>query len=78
MPSDPLELFWNAVLSRQPARIRRAVKPLDEAARRALLDHLKSMVTEEDWLPQQRASAQAAIDVIQASPGPDPEGKPEP
>lgn len=78
MPTDPLEQFWNAVLSRQPQRIRRAVKPLDTAARAALLAHLQRMVIEEGWLPQQRDSAQAAIDVIQAAHSSHPEGKPEP
>jgi len=67
MPTDPLEQFWNAVLSRHPQRIRRVVKPLDAPARAALLAHLQSMVNEEGWLPQQRESAQTAIDVIQGS-----------
>ena len=70
MPTDPLEIFWNAVLSRQPQRIRRAVKPLDKPARAALVAHLESMVSEEGWLPQQRESAQTALDVIR-------EGQPE-
>ncbi len=65
MPTDPLEQFWNAILSRQPQRIRRAVKQLNAPARAALLIHLQSMISEEGWLPQQRESAQIAIDVIQ-------------
>jgi hypothetical protein len=64
MPTDPVEKFWNAVLSRQPERIRRAVKPLNAPARAALIIHLESMVSEEGWLPQQRESAQTALDVI--------------
>jgi len=64
MPTDPLEKFWNAVLSRQPQRIRSAVKPLDTAARHALAEHLQRMVSEEGWMPQQRDSAQAALDVL--------------
>jgi len=64
MPTDPLEKFWNAVLSRQPQRIRQAVKPLDAAARQALVKHLQRMVSEEGWMPQQRDSAQTALDVL--------------
>jgi hypothetical protein len=66
MPTDPLEQFWSAVLSRQPQRIRRAVRPLNAAARRALLEHLERMIREEGWLPQQRDSAQTAREIILA------------
>jgi hypothetical protein len=40
------------------------VKPLNAPARAALIIHLESMVSEEGWLPQQRESAQTALDVI--------------
>ena len=63
-PVDPLELFWAAVLSRQPRRIRAAVRPLSPAERAALLAHLNRMATEDGWLPQQRDSALAAIEAI--------------
>jgi hypothetical protein len=64
MPKDPLEIFWDAVLSRQPKRIQAVVKVLDPAGRAALIAHLQRMISEDGWLPQQRQSAQAALDVI--------------
>ena len=62
--TDPLERFWDAVLSRQPRRIRAAVRTLDPPARAALIAHLQRMANEEGWHPEQRASAQAALAVI--------------
>ena len=64
IPVDPVELFWDALLSRQPQRIRAVFAPLDPATRQAVLAHLHSMVTEDDWHPQQRVSAQAALKTI--------------
>ena len=66
MSKDPLELFWDAVLSRQPKRILAMVKDLDAEARAGLVAHLQRMTSEDGWLPQQRQSAQAALDVIQS------------
>ncbi len=61
---EPLALFWDEVLSRQPARIRKAVASLDSATRKELVVHLQRMVSEEGWQPEQRKSAQAALDAI--------------
>jgi hypothetical protein len=63
-PIDPIEIFWDAVLSRQAERIRAAVAALDPAARAALVAHLTLMVTEEGWHPEQRTSAQVALETI--------------
>ncbi len=63
-PVDPLERFWDAVLSRQPRRIRAAVRTLDPAARTALIAHLQRMSSEDGWHPEQRASAEAALRII--------------
>jgi hypothetical protein len=62
--SDPLTQFWDALFSRQPERIRQVFAPLDMATRKALIDHLQRMVTEPDWQPVQRDSAQAALDAV--------------
>jgi hypothetical protein len=62
--SDPLTQFWDALFSRQPERIRQVVVQLDSATRSALIAHLQRMVTEPDWQPVQRDSAQAALDAI--------------
>jgi len=64
IPTDPVEQFWDGLLSRRPERIRAVFIPLDPATRQAVLAHLQRMVTEKDWHPQQRASARAALKVI--------------
>lgn len=61
---EPLEIFWDAILSREPDRIRAAFASLDERTRRFTLEHLRRMTTEEGWLPEQRLSAQAALDAL--------------
>ncbi len=61
---DPLEKFWDAVLSRSPRRIRAAIRPLDDLARAALIAHLSRMTTESGWQPEQQESARAALKVI--------------
>ena len=59
--TDPLEIFWDNLLSREPARIQVAFDSLDQNARIHVLVHLKRMATEEGWHPQQILSAQAAL-----------------
>lgn len=65
-PAEPLALLWDAVLSRQPVRIRTAFQALDPAAQNALSAHLQRMVSEEGWHPEQQKSARIALDVIHA------------
>jgi len=64
MLPDPLEILWDNLLSRQPERIRLAFGALDEAGRRAALEHLRRMAAEPDWHPEQRASALAALKAL--------------
>lgn len=61
---EPLEIFWDAILSRQPDRIRAAYALLAADDRRKLIAHLRRMATEEGWQPQQRKSAQVALDTL--------------
>ena len=63
-PAEPLALLWDAILSRQPKRIRSMYQALDPAARNAICAHLHTMVTEDGWHPEQRSSAQIALDAI--------------
>ena len=63
-PAEPLALLWDAILSRQPDRIRAAFQALNPAAQSALSAHLERMVSEDGWHPEQQKSAQAALDVI--------------
>ena len=63
-PAEPLALLWDAVLSRQPQRIRGAYQALDPAAQSALAAHLQRMASEEGWHPEQQKSARVALDTI--------------
>jgi hypothetical protein len=60
-----LEILWDHLLSRQPDQVREAFTGLSEDEKKDVLAHLKRMVEEPDWHPEQRASAQAALDAIQ-------------
>lgn len=62
------EQFWDAVLSRQPERIRSAIAGLDETERAQVLKHLRRMVGEAGWHPEQRKSARAALKALKAQP----------
>ena len=61
---DAITQFWDALLSREPERIRRIFQPLDPATRKSVIDHLQRMASEEGWHPEQRLSARAAIDAV--------------
>jgi hypothetical protein len=62
--TDPLEEIWDGLLSRQPERIRTAFARLTEAEQSAALAHLRRMASEPDWQPEQRQSAQVALDCL--------------
>ena len=62
--SDPVTQFWDALLSREPERIRRVFQLLDQGTRKSVIAHLQRMATEEGWHPEQRLSARAAIDAL--------------
>jgi hypothetical protein len=59
--SDPLEIFWDNLLSRQPEKVRSAYETLDPNVKPTVLAHLKRMITEPGWHPEQRQSAEAAL-----------------
>lgn len=59
--SDPLEVLWDALLSRQAAQIQAAYTALDPASQQVVLAHLRRMASEPDWHPEQTISAQAAL-----------------
>lgn len=62
---DPIQLFWDNLLSRNPARIKSAFSTLDENSKQAVIDHLKKMISETGWHPEQVKSAQIAINILQ-------------
>jgi NADH:ubiquinone oxidoreductase subunit E len=62
---EPLEILWNALLSRQPDIIREVYFGLDEDSRSSVLAHLKAMANEEGWHPEQVLSARAALAALE-------------
>ena len=58
---DLLEILWGQLLSRQAEQVRAAYISLDPDGQRAVVAHLRRMVSETDWHPEQRKSAQAAL-----------------
>lgn len=64
MLSNSLETLWDDLLSRQPELIRIAYTSLDATSQKTIFKHLQRMASEPDWHPEQRQSAQAALDVL--------------
>ena len=61
---DPVELFWENLLSRDLDQIQTAWDSIDHATQKQVLLHLQDMVEGGDWHPEQRASAEAALKVL--------------
>ncbi len=61
---DPLEKLWAEILSREERRIIKAFQQLDVRSQKNILNHLKKMVEEEGWQPEQQGSARTALDVL--------------
>ncbi len=59
--SDPLEEFWNDLLSAEPERVRRAFYNLDNDTRNYVIAHLRRMASEAGWQAAQQSSARAAL-----------------
>ena len=59
-----IEEIWDQVLSRDPESIQKAFSVLDRIDRRSLTVHLQKMAKESGWQPEQRKSAQIALDAI--------------
>jgi len=58
------ESIWEVLLSRDPKPILLAFESLQPAQKEAVREHLQKMVAETGWQPEQRISAQAALDAI--------------
>ena len=61
---DPVELFWESLLSRQPDQIQAAFDSVDKITQAQVLEHLRQMVSEEGWHPEQVLSAQTALEIL--------------
>lgn len=57
-------MIWDMLHSRQPAMIEKAFTSLESDQKKAVMDHLQILVAEPGWQPEQRVSAQAALDTI--------------
>lgn len=60
-----LEDLWDALLSRQPEQVRLAFRSLEPDLQRSVLAHLQRMTSEPGWHPEQRLSAQSALEALQ-------------
>jgi len=63
--SNPFELFWTEILSREAARVLAAYAPLTEDEKVHVLTHLKEMASGDGWHPEQVISAEAALEALQ-------------
>jgi hypothetical protein len=63
--SDHLENLWDSLLSREAGLIRAAYASLALDEQASVLAHLQRMAVEDGWHPQQRISAQAALDALE-------------
>lgn len=60
-----LEDLWDGLLSRDPVLVRKAFAGLSVDEQKSILAHLQRMASEPDWHPEQRISAQAALEALQ-------------
>jgi len=59
-----LENVWDKLLSRNTEQVLEIFATLDEIQQQVVLDHLRRMVREPDWHPEQRLSAQTALKAL--------------
>lgn len=62
---NSLENLWDGLLSRQPGLVRATFSTLDTEARAEIFAHLQRIVSEAGWHPEQRLSAQSALDALE-------------
>ncbi len=58
------EVLWNNLLSRQPGLIRAAFDALDKPSQLTVLNHLRRMLSDAGWQPEQRVSAETALQAL--------------
>jgi len=59
--TNPLEILWDNLLSRQPDLVRDAYLSLSPEEQGTVIAHLQRMVQEPGWQTEQQVSAQAAL-----------------
>jgi hypothetical protein len=61
---EPLDQFWGDLLSRDPILIRNTFVRISKTDQGNVCRHLEKMANEKGWHPEQKKSAQVALDVI--------------
>ena len=59
-----MENVWDKLLFRNTKQVLEIFATLDEIEQQAVLDHLRRMVHEPGWHPEQRLSAQTALKAL--------------
>jgi hypothetical protein len=65
---NDLDQTWEALLSGEPARIRRVWAELTDEEALSVLAHLARMRDEDGWAPAQREAAETALQVLRDQP----------
>ncbi len=60
-----LEKIWDELLSGDPDQVRLAFNSLDAESQKEVIKHLQRMASEAGWQPEQRQSAQAALNALE-------------
>jgi hypothetical protein len=63
---DSIEKLWDDLLSRDAERIKQAYGQFNTDQQKEILDHLVKMTTKPGWHVEQKLSALAAIEAINA------------
>ncbi len=64
MDSDAPENVWEQLLSRQSELVQQAFLNLSPLDRQAVMTHLQRMFHEPGWHPEQRKSAELALEAL--------------
>ena len=59
-----VEQIWDNLLSREPGSVRDAYSTLDKEEQAAVLAHLRKMASEPGWHPEQKKSADIALEEL--------------
>lgn len=63
--SSFLEKTWDAILSRDSERVCKTFLALQAADQAVIMDHLRKMVSEPGWHPEQVISAREALKALE-------------
>lgn len=61
---NTVEEFWDKLLSKHDEYINDAYQSLNQAERQYVIDYLRHMISDPDFLPEQKESASKALHCI--------------